>query len=325
VILAAATFFVAALLVSLLLAPLEALGWWAGWFGEEERHPEAPEPAAAGAGAGLYVVFLDGIAKAGLVNYHDVEGFLHRLQAALPGAVVVGDVMPYAPTRRELTEGRPLARVWRRMLELKLRGERPVLTFSINARNLLQVLVASDRRYAALYGRAAADAIVEALTAAGYAPGSGTPVALIGYSGGAQVALVATPYLKRRLGAPLSLVSLAGVMADEPGMLELERVLHIESKRDRIPRVGRVAFPGLWGVWPRSHYTRLKRSGRFQAVDPGPMRHNGPESYLDDEAFYGGRSYQEVTAALVAGFLASLHPGGLAPQPAERTEPAPVA
>ncbi len=300
-ILAALTFLLAALVVSLLLAPIEALGWWAGWFGEERNEARAEGGAP---NADLYVVYLDGIAKAGHVNYDDVQGFLRRLQRALPNAVVLGDVMPYSPTRRGLDEGRPLARFWRRMLELKLRGERPVLTFTINARNLLQVLVASDRRYAALYGRAAADAICDALHESGYVPHSGTPVALVGYSGGAQVALVATPYLKRRLGAPLTLVSLAGVMADEPGMLELERVLHIESRRDRIPRIGRLAFPGLWGVWPRSYFTRLKRSGRLETVDPGPMRHNGEESYLDDEAFYGGRSHQEVTTAVVARFLA---------------------
>jgi len=320
VIVAAVSFVLVALTVSLLLAPLEALGWWAGWFGEEER-AATPSDGARAPAAELYVVYLDGIAKAGYVNYRDVEGFLGRLQRALPRAVVVGDVLPYAPTRRGLTEGRPLARFWRRMLELKLRGERPVLTFSINVRNLLQVLVASDKRYAALYGRAAADAIVDALLARGYVPGSGTPVALIGYSGGAQVALVATPYLKRRLGAPLSLVSLAGVMADEPGMLELERVLHIESRRDRIPRLGRLAFPGLWPVWPRSRFTRLRRSGRLEVVDPGPMRHNGRESYLDDGAFLGGRSHQELTSALVAGFLASLAAprGGYAASPEDGT------
>ncbi|HEX7038502.1 MAG TPA: hypothetical protein VF202_00140 [Trueperaceae bacterium] len=314
-VLAALTFVAVALTVSLLLAPLEALGWWAGWFGEEERRHPAPaaerhrDGRVEAPGPDLYVVYLDGIAKAGHVNYRDVQGFLARLQRALPRAAVLGDVLPYSPSRRGLTEGRPLSRFWRRMLELKLRGRRPVLTFTINARNLLQVLVASDSRYAALYGRAAADAIVDALLAAGYVPHSGTPVALVGYSGGAQVALVATPYLKRRLGAPLSLVSLAGVMADEPGMLELERVLHIESRRDRVPRLGRLAFPGLWGVWPRSHFARLRRSGRLRAVDPGPMRHNGKGSYLDDDAFYGGRSHQEVTTAIVASFLAALAPG----------------
>jgi len=302
IIVAALVFVVLALTVSLLLAPIEALGWWAGWFGDEDPPQDLTVPDDA-VGADLYVVYLDGIAKAGHVNYHDVQGFLKRLQRALPGAAVLGDVLPYSPSRLGLTEGRPLARFWRRMLRLKLQGRRPALTFSINVRNLLQVLVASDRRYGALYGRAAAGAIVDALLVNGYRPDSGVPVALIGYSGGAQVALVATPYLRRRLGAPLTLVSLAGVIADEPGMLELERMLHIESRGDRIPGVGRLAFPGLWAIWPDSRYARLKRSDRYQAVDPGPMRHNGRGSYLDDHAFYGGRSHQEVTTAIVARFL----------------------
>lgn len=295
-------FALLALTVSLLLAPIEALGWWAGWFGDAQvtagyrarRVKEQPR---------LHVIYLDGIAKAGHVNYQDVEGFLGRLKRALPEAVVLGDVMPYSPMGTGLTEQRPLAAFWRHMLELKLQGRRPLLTFSINVRNLLQVLVASDRRYAAIYGRAAAVAITDALLQSGYRPGSGEPVALIGYSGGAQVALVATPYLKRSLEAPIALVSLAGVMASEPGLLVLDRVFHIESSRDRIPRVGRLAFPGNWPVWPNSYLARLKRRGGYQAVDPGPMRHNGVESYLDDDAFIGGVSHQEMTCRLVANFL----------------------
>ncbi len=292
------------LTASLLLAPIEALGWWAGWFGEDEA-PSLTDGEPED-GARSYVVYLDGIAKAGHVNYQDVQGFLQRLQRALPDAVVIGDLMPYSPARRDLTEGRPLAPFWRRLFALKLEGRRPALTFTINARNLLQVLVASDRRYAALYGHAAANAMAAALLERGYRPHSGVPVALIGYSGGTQVALVAAPFLRRRLGAPLSLVSLAGVMADEPAMLAMERMLHVESRRDRIPRVGRLAFPGMWGVWPNSNHARTLRSGRYERVDPGPMKHNGPESYLDDEAFIGGRSHQEVTTAIVARFLTAL-------------------
>lgn len=290
------------LTVSLLLAPLEALGWWAGWFGEPDQK-SVSGPTEPRGNAKLHVIYLDGIAKAGHVNYQDVQGFLDRLGRALPDAVILGDVLPYTPTGRGLTEARPLAAFWRRMLSLKLQGRRPLLTFSINARNMLQVLVASDRRYAAVYGSAAASAMFNALTASGYVPGSGEPIALIGYSGGAQVALVATPHLKRMVGAPISLVSLAGVMASEPGLLDLEAILHIESSRDRIPRMGRIAFPGVWPVWPRSFMARVKQAGRYEVEDPGPVRHNGEESYLDDDAFIGGRSHQEVTCALVARFL----------------------
>lgn len=291
-----------ALTVSLLLAPIEALGWWAGWFGDA-GHDVVYDRPTPDAEPTLHVIYLDGIAKAGHVNYQDVQGFLERLGRELPEAVVLGDVLPYSPSGRGLTESRPLAAFWRRMLELKLQGRRPLLSFSINVRNMLQVLVASDRRYAAVYGRAAAIAITDALLKGGYKPGSGEPVALIGYSGGAQVALVATPYLKRTLDAPLTLVSLAGVMASEPGMLSLEGIYHIESSRDRIPAVGRLAFPGTWSIWPRSYLARLRKRGGFSSVDPGPMRHNGVESYLDDDAFIGGRSHQEITSRLVAGYL----------------------
>lgn len=294
--------FALALTVSLLLAPLEALGWWAGWFGEPEQK-SVSGPTEPRGEARLHVLYLDGIAKAGHINYDDVQGFLDRLSRSLPNTVVLGDVMPYSPTGRGLTEARPLAAFWRRMLELKLQGRRPLLTFSINVRNMLQVLVASDRRYAAVYGSAAAEAMFEALTSSGYVPGSGEPVALIGYSGGSQVALVATPHLKRLLDAPISLVSLAGVMASEPGLLQLEALLHIESSRDRIPRMGRIAFPGTWSVWPRSYLARFKRAGKYEEKDPGLMRHNGEESYLDDDAFIGGRSHQEITSTLVARFL----------------------
>ncbi|HEX7001448.1 MAG TPA: hypothetical protein VF164_07100 [Trueperaceae bacterium] len=291
-----------ALTVSLLLAPIEALGWWAGWFGEAGHDVVYDRPRQGGKPR-LHVIYLDGIAKAGHVNYQDVQGFLERLGRELPEAVVLGDVLPYSPSGRGLTERRPLAAFWRRMLELKLQGRQPLLTFSINVRNLLQVLVASDRRYAAVYGRAAAVAMTDALLKGGYRPGSGEPVALIGYSGGAQVALVATPYLKRALDAPLALVSLAGVMASEPGMLSLEGIFHIESSRDRIPAMGRIAFPGNWRIWPRSYLARLRKRGGLVTVDPGPMRHNGVESYLDDASFIGGRSHQEITSRLVSGYL----------------------
>ena len=115
-VLAALTFVAVALTVSLLLAPLEALGWWAGWFGEEERRHPAPaaerhrDGRVEAPGPDLYVVYLDGIAKAGHANYRDVQGFLARLQRALPRAAVLGDVLPYSPSRRGLTEGRPLSR-----------------------------------------------------------------------------------------------------------------------------------------------------------------------------------------------------------------------
>lgn len=321
--------FLPVLFVSLLLAPLEALGWWAGWFGSSddvdgpaEERAERAAATEAPAEAELYVVYLDGIAKAARSDYEDVAGFLARLRQELPRAVVIDEVLPYSPSRRPLVEGRPLAGFWQRMLALKLQGRQPLLTMTINARNLLQVLVASDRRYGAVYGHTTAAAIEDALSAHGRSRASRAPVALVGYSGGAQVALVAAPFLRRRLGAPMRLVSLAGVMANEPGVLAFERMLHIESSRDRIARIGRVIFPGLWGVGREPYLSRLARSGALEVVDPGPMRHNDADSYLDDAAVLGGRSHRDITVELIAGFLAARPDAAHRPNAGSRPAPA---
>lgn len=301
------------LVISLFLAPLEALGWWAGWFGEELD--ESPVPLnsrsdfrqfGGGKSPQRFVVYLDGIAKVGHANYDDVTGLLDRLSDALPVTVVLGDILPYSVRNVELIEGRPLSRFWRRMLQFKLEGRRPLLSFSINVRNLLQVLVAADSRYAPIYGRGETQVIVASLLANGYQPGSGAPIVIVGYSGGVQVGLVCVPFLKRALEAPITMVSLAGVMASEPGMSQLEHFHHLESSSDKIPLYGRVMFPGRWRVARNSHFNRLKRSGRFTSHTLPPMRHNGEGSYLDDEAKLGETNHQEITAELLTELIKSV-------------------
>ena len=126
----------AGIIIALLLAPLESLEWWAGRYDERLHAPEGRSPApyqAAGTQPTSvkqqvkqhYLVFLDGIAKVGAVNYGDVQDLLGRLSDALPDAVVLGDVMPYSVTNTGLTEGRPLSRFWRRAFQLKLEGQTP--------------------------------------------------------------------------------------------------------------------------------------------------------------------------------------------------------
>lgn len=300
------------LTISLFLAPLEALGWWAGWFKEEVAEVEGAVPSSSdyrefGSGEKRrFVVYLDGIAKVGHVNYDDVTGMLERLSSALPDTVVLGDILPYSVRNVQLIEGRPLSRFWRRMFRFKVEGRRPLLTFSINARNLLQVLVAADSRYAPIYGRGEAHVIVASLLACGYRPGSGAPIVIIGYSGGVQVGLVTVPFLKRALDAPVTMISLAGVMASEPSLSQLEHLHHLESPSDKIPLYGRVMFPGRWPVAKNSHYNRLKRSGKFTFHRLTGMRHNGAGSYLDDDAYQGDKNHQQLTSQRLVELVKSV-------------------
>ncbi len=298
----------AGIVVALLLAPLESLEWWAGRYDECLHAPAAHSPVPYQA-AGTrptpvkqhYLIFLDGIAKVGAVNYGDVQDLLDRLSDALPDAVVLGDIMPYSVTNTDLTEGRLLSRFWRRAFKLKVEGKRPLVGFTINIRNLLQVLVSADKRYGPVYNQGEAQVILNSLLKNSYRPGSGVPVTLIGYSGGAQISLGAAPYLSRALGAPITMISLGGVMASDRGLETLTHLYHLAGSKDRVQTLGAVVFPGRWPVVANSYWNQAKRRGKISVIPMGPVDHDGPGSYLDKNSFFDdGRSF-------LGGTLQTIH------------------
>lgn len=324
-----------AIIVSLLLSPIETLGWWAGWYGHGLQDPgltgaradQAQRSEATPTPAEHYLLYLDGIANVGRYHYRDVQGLLDNLTERLPSTRVIGDVMPYSVRDVDLLSGeRPLARWWRRMFIKKLREERSALSFSINLRNLFQVLVAADPRYGRIYGQGEAQVLLTALLKAGYQPGSSAPITIVGYSGGVQVGLAAAPFLKRALKAPLAMISLAGVMASENGLDWLDFMYHLESPTDRIPLWGKILFPGRWPIMRRSHWNKMLRSDRLRFVNMGPMRHNGPGSYLDDSVVKHGESNLERTTGVMVGLVHEIlerlqaQSTPAAPQPAEAAD-----
>ena len=302
---------VVGIVVALLLAPLESLGWWAGWYGDALQRPSEHSPApyqAAGTqptpAKRHYVVFLDGIAKVGGVNYDDVQLLLDRLSDALPDAVVLGDVMPYSVTNIGLTKGRPLSRFWRRAHTFKVQGKRPLVAFTINVRNLFQVLVSADKRYGPVYNQGQAQVILNSLLKNGYRPGSGVPLTLIGYSGGGQISLGAAPYLKRALGAPITLISLGGVMGSDWGLKAVEHLYHLEGSKDKVQTLGAVVFPGRWPILKNSHWNRAKRRGKVTVISLGPIGHDGPGGYLGKDALLAdGRSFLTATLEAICGII----------------------
>jgi hypothetical protein len=301
---------IGALVVSLLLSPIETLGWWAGWYGhglEDPRQIGQKAPTQVGQPAHHYVLYLDGIANVGGFQYRDVQGLLDGLTADLPNTRVIGNIMPYSVRDVALlSEQRPLANWWRRMFERKLEERRSPLSFSINLRNLFQVLVAADPRYGRIFGRGEAQVMLAALLNAGYVPGSGTPITIIGYSGGVQVGLAATPFLKRALKAPVAMISLAGVMASEAGLDWLDIMYHLQSPTDRVPLWGTLLFPGRWPFMKRSHWNRMLKSHRLRFVNMGPMSHNGPGSYLDDATLRYGESNLTRTRRVMVDLIGEI-------------------
>lgn len=296
------------LLFSALTSPLEALGWWAGWYGEgvaealeaEETEAARTEPAAS---ASYFIVFLTGIAGVKSEVYLSEEReFLHRLARRLPEAVIVDDIFPYSVTNRALTGQRLFAWFWRYAFWRKERGGRVGLL--INLRNLFQVMVSADQRYGPIYNQGSAALIVKGLQRHGYLNGSGTPVALIGYSGGGQIALGAVTYLARGLAAPIRVISLGGVMGSDPGVTHVEHLYHLRGTRDRVQRLGQLLFPGRWSLFPNSAWNRAVAAGKISVVEMGDIDHNGPGGYLDVDSYLeNGQSYMDQTVETIAGLV----------------------
>lgn len=290
-------------LIAGVLSPFEALGWWAGWYGEESQRTLPVDSAPAN--ARHFVVFLSGINNVSGESFAEREvAFLARLGHELADTeiVLVDDIFPYSVTEQALTGRRVFAWFWRWALRAKVSG--PGLAgFLINIRNLWQVAVSADHRYGPIYNQGSANIILHGLLRHGYTFGSETPVTLIGYSGGGQVALGAAPHLRSILRVPISIISLGGVMSADSGLATLEHVYHLYGSRDNVQRLGAIFFPGRWPLIP-SPWNSAKKRGVIELVPMGPVDHTGPGGYLDAESHLpDGRSFLDGTVQTILELL----------------------
>jgi hypothetical protein len=301
----------ALVLISALAAPLESLGWWAGWFGEREPAPDTANRLTAATNAGPanparhYMVYLSGIGAITEASLPPEEiEWLDRFGPKLPATELVRDVFPYSVTNAGLTGNRMFSRGWGFLEKLRLKNRAAMLTFWINVRNLFHVLVSGDPRYGPIYSLGVAQEIVNALELRGYRLGSGTPVTVLGWSGGGQVALGAATFLRRMLGAPIRVVSVGGLLSNDPGLDHVARLFHFYGDKDPIQAMGGKMYIGRWKWFPESHWNRALRRGIIVLTSLGPFKHNGTGNYFDWVAKApDGRPYAEVTMDAIADAL----------------------
>jgi hypothetical protein len=212
--------------------------------------------------------------------------------AGAPELRVLGQVQPYSPLADPLAE-RP---VW-----AWLRRHVGLLLF---LHNVMQVFVAADHRYRPLYNRAVGCQIATQLRLAGYQSGSGIPVVLLSYSGGAQVATGAVDELHTQLRSPLVLITLGGFHNGANDLTHAEHLHRLTSASDRIERVGTWIFPQRWRLFRRSGWNRARRAGKITVHRLDPATHLGPRSYISPEGqLPDGRSYLDRTTDTVIALI----------------------
>lgn len=259
------------LLAEALLARYELLAYTAGWERQTGTMPEGV-PYARGADPlrppSAYLVYLDGIGKRRFTDSRDGGQLVRALLQRAPGLRILGQVQPYSPAAVPLAD--------RHGLLLSRRRSTPMVLLH----NAMQILVAADRRYRPLYNRAVGTQIATQLQRAGYRPGSGIPVLLLGYSGGAQTATGAVAELHRRLDAPVVVLTLGGFhngANDLSGMRSLHR---FTSDEDRIERLGTWIFPQRWPRPRTSAWNQAIRAGKVTVHHLDPATHLGEHNYI---------------------------------------------
>ena len=279
---------VTAVVIAAFLAPLETLGWWAGWYGDAVDHGHASAtPAAVPAQSpadtpSRYVVYLDGISQSSAAYTPDVEAFLDALEQELPaGAVLIRGIMAYSVLNRPLDDDPMYARFWSWVERLRGRAKTAILGMFINIRNVMIVAVSADARYGPLYNLGIAQVVYNQLVARGYRPHSGIPITMIGYSGGGQMCAETGPLLKRAFKAPLDIISLAGVMTGTCPFLHVDYLHHMYGAKDIIEPLGPIMFSSRWSIMTHSNWNRARRRKRIAVAHLGPVGHQVPGGLLD--------------------------------------------
>jgi hypothetical protein len=315
------------ILIAGILAPFESLGWWAGWDGkpvpmkkllenengepgidivlDEERLPVPKKD--------LFVIYLSGIGVAsadGLAK--DEVDFINLLEKELPQAAIITDVFPYSVTNNPLTGhrfGRPL---WQKIRKAQEKNQDSLLAMiTINIRNVLQVMVSADPRYGPFYSIGVAEEAARSLARHGYPLSTnesipGKPVYLIGFSGGGQVSVGMAPYLSTMINAPIHIISIGGVISDDPGILYVSSLTHLFGEKDPVQGLGELLWPARRPNMPLSDWNRVKAKGRIRLVNMGPMAHNSHGGYYDirvvlpDQQTYCAATTTEVKKAILA-------------------------
>lgn len=303
------------LVIAGLLAPMESLGWWAREGREDMqilkartlrafREGEQAEAAPPSEDAGHFLVFFSGIGISQPDRLPLKEApLVDRLKERVGGTTVISDVYPYSPQNRGLTASRPFSWLWRRLTTFKQERRHGKITALINVRNAFQCFVSIDGRYGPVYNLGVAEQIWSALLRAGYDPNSRKPVTILGWSGGAQIAIGATWYLAS-LGIPVNVISMAGMFGSDPGLERVQHLWHLYGSLDKVHRWGVVASPGRWPFVADSSWHRARREGRVHEIEIGRLAHSGDFNYFaPGPPMADGRAPREHTVDAIMRLL----------------------
>jgi hypothetical protein len=309
------------LVVAAIAVPVTVLVWWAGWSRRAHLSVRPPNlspshqatsvaltPSPSHTSAGPFLVYFSGVGDISDVYQSRYEDeLLDAVAARVAGLVVITDVFGFSVYNLSMTSQRRLGWFWSWVHAVRLRKGSPFQRAGllINLRNILHISVSADRRYGPVYNYSVAEMVLQSLVRHGYGLGSGAPVALLGFSGGAQIALATAGTIQATLGAPVQVITMGGIMNAGPSLRAVTRLTLLYGSGDSVQRIPDWIFPSRWPLFRNSDWNRALKAGRIRRICLGPMGHTKRNSYLDGTVHVAdGRSYRDVTADAIAELLA---------------------
>jgi hypothetical protein len=284
--------------------------FWEGWL-EGLPQPEQLFATVESTGARhrCYVVYLDGIHQLERDHPPRVSAFLELLEQHLENqALLVRGLETYTVMPVALAEDAGSAWFWRRLFALQEQHPnglmRLLAAVLVQANNVIKVGISSDRRYGPIMNYELALKITLRLAEVGFRPDAGCRVVLVGYSGGAEMAMGVADYLRRITRSPVSIVSFCGVFSGNQVLEQVASITTIVGSQDPVAAFGRIAYPGRSPLLPLSNWNQALRKGGVQRREISGMNHNGAS----------GPFSETFRLPVITAILAALQPAVAAPE-----------
>jgi hypothetical protein len=258
---------------------------WAGWckglpVAEAIFAPDSSDNTDLGSYPSNFVVYLDGIHQRTKDHPPKITSFLNELESRLPSdfALVKGTEI-YTVLPVSLEEDKGSSRLWRVLFSMQESHPNQLLKLLastlVQTNNIIKVGISSDGRYGPIANYQYALKICYQLHQAGFRLGRCSRVTLLGYSGGAGIALGAAEYLRRLTNSEIKVVTLCGVFSANHELEKITTISTLVGSADPVAAIGRIAYPGRLPIVRNSNWNQIMMAGRVTRSELDGMSHNG--------------------------------------------------
>jgi hypothetical protein len=254
--------------------------FWEGWLDGLPAPAELFALPAGDPAPRLYLVYLDGIHQSELDHPPRVSAFLELLEQQLPPqARLLRGLETYTVMPAALREDRGSSWFWRRLFALQEHHPNALVQLLcavlVQANNVIKVGISSDRRYGPILNYELALKISLRLAREGFHPDQGCELVLLGYSGGAEMAMGVADYLRRLSRAPVRIITVCGVFSANQVLDAVSSIITVVGTADPVAAFGRIAYPGRLPWMVLSNWNQALSRGQVQRRVIPSMSHNG--------------------------------------------------